>query len=51
MGGASAIRSIEILAPITTNDWKRQRSPKVKPTRPEITSINQVREVASTGRR
>ena len=51
MGGARAIRSMEMRAPTTTNDWNRQRSPKVKPMRPEMTRISQVRAEASTGRR
>ena len=49
MGGASAMMSMDILAPINTNAWKRHKSPNTNPINPEIISNNQVRGVASTG--
>jgi len=50
-GGASAITSIDMRAPITTSAWNSRRSPMTNPINPESASHCQLNNVASDGKK
>jgi hypothetical protein len=50
MGGAADIMSNDILEPISTKAFKRNISPRTKPSKPDTDSQNQIYPVASAGK-